>query len=417
MALRVGKNLAVLIGSHVVNRIAHLILLGIVGRLLGAEVLGGYAVSLAAAAVFLFATDLGLSPWLTREIAARSEGHDGVYARALGVKVAASGVALAGLLLLRLVLPYAPWVIDLSALLILAAVIESVAQMNNAVCRARERMELEATAATIQTTVVVGASVLLLGAGYPPVTLGYAAIAGALAEVAVTFVFVRRFVRVRVRFPKDLSTLHECGHYAVTSLNALAFFQFDVLLLSLVASQAEVGHFAAISRLLQGAGYVVLLAGSALVPTLTVAWSVGGREAFWSIGTRVLRSGFLVAAATAGLLLVSARLVMVGIYGPEFGPLSPLLQLASAYLFLRVLSETLATVLTASGRQSAAAASRLSGTAVMWLLIVLLAPSWATTGAVLALIAGEAIVFSAQAMSLRSRQLAPLAPTTSEVHH
>lgn len=408
--------MTVLIGSHVVNRIAHLILLGGVGRLMGAEVLGGYAVSLAAAAMFLFATDLGLSPWLAREIAARPQGHDDVYARALGVKVAASGIALAGLLLLRLVLPYAPWVIDLSALLILAAIIESVAQMNNAVCRAREQMELEATAATIQTTVVVGGSVLLLVGGYPPVTLGYAAIAGALAEVAVTFVFVRRFVRVRVRLPKDLSTLRECGHYAVTSLNALAFFQFDVLLLSLVASQAEVGHFAAISRLLQGAGYVALLAGSALVPTLTVAWTVGEREAFWPLGIRIIRGGFLVAAATAILLLVAARLVMVGIYGPEFGALSPLLQMASAYLFLRVLAETLATILTASGRQAVAAASRIGGTVVMWLLIVLLAPPWSTTGAVLALIAGEAIVFAAQAMNLRTLQLAPLAPSTTGAH-
>lgn len=414
IALRVGKNLAVLIGSHVVNRIAHLILLGVVGRLMGAEVLGGYAVSLAVAAIFLFATDLGLSPWLTREIAARPQDLDGVYARALGVKVAASGLALAGLLLIRLVLPYPPWVVDLSALLVLAALIESVSQMNNAVCRARERMELEAVAATIQTVVVVGGSIWLLGAGYPPVTLGYAAIAGALAEVVVTFIFVRRYVRVQIRLPRDLSTLRECGPYAVTSLNALAFFQFDVLLLSLVVSQAEVGRFAAISRLLQGAGYVTLLAGSAILPTLTVAWSISGREAFRAIGARIIRGGLLVAATTAILLLVSARVVMVGIYGPEFSQLSPVLQLGSAYLFLRVLAETLATVLTASGRQSVASASRLGGTVAMWLLLVLLAPSWATAGAVLALIAGEAIVFVAQAMSLRSHPVARMAPSTAE---
>jgi O-antigen/teichoic acid export membrane protein len=277
-------------------------------------------------------------------------------------------------------------------------------------------MELEAIAATVQTTVVVGGSIWLLGAGYPPVTLGYAAIAGALAEVAVTFVFVRRFVRVRIRLPRDVSTLRESGPYAVTSLNALAFFQLDVLLLSLVVSQAEVGRFAAISRLLQGAGYVVLLAGSAILPTLTVAWSLSGREAFRAIGTRIIRGGLFVAATTAILLLVSARVVMEGIYGTEFGPLSPVLQLGSAYLFLRVLAETLATVLTASGRQTVASASRLGGTAAMWLLLVLLAPTWATAGAVLALIAGEAIVFVAQAINLRSRQPVPLGASTSEAH-
>lgn len=49
-----------------------------------------------------------------------------------------------------------------------------------------------------------------------------------------------------------------------------------------------------------------------------------------------------------------------------------------------------------------ASASRLGGTVTMWLLLVLLAPSWATAGAVLALIAGEAIVFLAQAITLRA---------------
>ena len=45
--LLVGRNLSMLMGSHVLNRLLYVALVGVIGRRLGAEILGGYAIAVA----------------------------------------------------------------------------------------------------------------------------------------------------------------------------------------------------------------------------------------------------------------------------------------------------------------------------------------------------------------------------------
>lgn len=393
----VGKNLSMLLGSHVLNRLLYVVLVGMIGRWLGAEILGGYAIAVAVGSGFLFAADFGLSPLVTREVAARPAEADQVYARVAGAKLAATGMAALLLPLLLLILPYPAWVRELCAWMAVAALIESFSQLNNAVCRARQRMELEALAATTQAVVVVGGSTLVLVTGLPPVALGWVAVAGSLAELLVSQWLVRRLIRPAVHAPR-WSTVRAAGPYAIASLNAVAFFQAEILILSLLVNQEQVGEFAAAFRLLQGAGYLAILAGNSVLPALTIAHTAYSRERFRGAGTALLRTGLLASGATAALTWSLAGPVMVGVYGTSFAGLAQLLRLGAAYLFLKYLSEALSTLLVAAGRQAASARSRLFGAAISWVLIAFLAPRLGVSGAILAMVLSELVVALLQAL-------------------
>jgi len=387
----VVKNLGALLASHVVNRLLYLALVAGIARVLGAEALGGYALGTAVGAAVLFATDFGLSPRLTREIAADPAHADREYAETNGVKLAASLLAFASLPLLQAVLPYPPWVKELCLLMAIAAIIESFSQINNAVCRAKERMEFEAMGAGAQAFVAVAASFYILFSGKPPVLLGWAAIAGSTAELAVSALLARRFVPLGLRLPPRWATARLATPYAVSSLNAVAFFQADLIVISLIVNQAAVGDFASVSRLLQGGGYLPVLAGASLLPTLTIAFSDQDHAAFRRVAASALRASLLLGGAAALTLLFLARPIMETIYGAGFAALAPLLRLGGFYLLAKCLAETITALLVSAGEQSHAARIRVAGAFGSWLLILVLTQLLGLTGAVLALVLSEAL--------------------------
>lgn len=411
--LLVGRNLSMLMGSHVLNRLLYVALVGVIGRRLGAEILGGYAIAVAVGSGFLFVADFGLSPLLTREVAARPGDARRGYARAMGAKLAASGIALLVLPLLVALLPYQDWVRELCAWMALAALLESFSQLNNAVCRAKQRMELEAIAATTQAVVVVGGSTLALFAGLPPVALGWVAAAGSAAELVVSLVLVRRLVQPGIEFPPQWETVRAASPYAVSSLNAVAFFQAEILVLSFLMKQEQVGQFAAVFRLIQGAGYLAILAANSILPALTIAHTTYSRERFQRAGTSLLRAGLLASGAVAALTWSLAGPVMATVYGKAFAGLAPLLRLGAAYLFFKYLSETLSTLLVAAGRPVLIAVSRVLGAGLSWVLIGLMAPRLGVLGAVLALVTSELVVAVVQARRVgQFVQAEILVPTT-----
>lgn len=397
-----GKNIVALLLSHVVNRLLYLGLLGLIGRRLGAPGLGGFALASAFGTAFLFATDAGVSHWFTREVAAQPAQADRYYAAASGVKLCASLLALASLALLRTVLPFEPWVVHLCLLMAVAAVLESHSQLNNAVCRTRERMELETFAATTQALVVFGGSLWVLFSDQQPVMLGWAAIAGSTVELAVSAGFARRFVRLGVALPPLWSTMRAAAPYSVASLNAVSFFQVELLVLSLIAGQAAVGEFASVSRLLQGGGYLAVLAGAAILPTLAIAFGRRDLEAFGAIARSAILTSLLAGGAMAAIAVVAAEPVMTLMYGTDFARLAPLLRLGSLYLVLKCIAEALSTLVTASGGQTWSSGVRLVGAASTWVLVAVLTPALGMAGGVLALAAGEVVTGVGQALRVQS---------------
>jgi PST family polysaccharide transporter len=382
-----GRNFAVIAGAHAFARLANLLVFALVGRWLGAEALGSYAIASSIGLCFLLFADSGLAPRLVREGAARPGEADREYAESLGAKAVLLPLLALGIVAVY-VRPFASADPTLCALFAFSGSLESISALNNSVCRARGRFDLEALTISIQTLAFVSMAIAALYAGYPMTAIGWAAIASTAMEVAVSTACARRFVRPSVSLHHVARTLRSAVPYA-TIAAAIALTQLDVVILALVATPVDVGRYAAVSRLMRGGVYFVILAADVAIPSATLRFVSGDRARFWHTSASLVRL-VLAAAVPAGVLLaVSARFLIQLVYGPAFEPAYGLLQLGGFYLALKLCTVPFHTVLTVTGRQAARARSVGCTLVVSALTILSLGVRHGAAGAVIGLACGE----------------------------
>ncbi len=391
MLPRALRNFGALTGAQVASRVLNFVLLATVARTLGSEGAGGYATAISVALIFQLMSDAGLSPHLIREASANPNHGVRLFRESLALKCWLAVPTLIAIAASTLLLPYPAEVRQLIGLAGIAALIQSFGQIQEALLRSREAMHWESLGGLLQSAITVALAALFLGSGYSLVWIGVARIVGALAN----FAFVGRFVRADYGLAKPRSmtaSLRTALPYMATASMNLAYGQIDVLLLSLVLTQAQVGEYALISRIVLVAGAFASTGAAALLPTLARTFANEARSAF-----RRLAQGILAGAAAAGLV-ASAILAGLGgpvlllAYGGEFEPLVALFQLATGYITLRFLAASMGMVLTAAGRQSTRAFCIFLGLIATVVLVLALAPARGVEGAILALVGSEALL-------------------------
>jgi len=390
---KILMNMAFITGANLSGRVLSLLLHAVLARFFGPEGLGGYFTAAAVAVYFVFIVDFGLSPRLAREGAIGPGRLAEEYADALGLKLFTGGLAFLGLISVYFVLPYEDWVRELCVLLGCASIIRSFSYLNESVCRARERLDLEAVSGLTGAVSFVAFSMVLIVRGFPVYTVGFALIAANCLQLVISSILARRLVALGAHLPPRWSIGRAALPYATTSLTFLAFAQIDVLLISLIETQEFVGRYASLSRLLLVAGSVGALAGAALLPTLSRLYGSVKVERFRELVSESVRGVLLLSGFAMLGLIVVAKPLIVGIYGEAFADLSPMLQMGSVYLVFSLTVAVLGVILTAVGRQGDRARSMLIGLAVTVVLVLTLVPAFGILGAVAAM-AGSEFVFA-----------------------
>ncbi|MFQ5418671.1 MAG: oligosaccharide flippase family protein, partial [Myxococcota bacterium] len=357
----------------------------------------GYATANAVAGFFLIIADIGLAPRLVREASRDPACVRDVYARSMSVKTLTSLVVAGLLVALFLVLPYEPWVRNLTILLSVSWLIRSYTQMNHSVVRACERMELEAVSVLVQTGVFLLGALGCLYLGFSLVSLGWVAIAAAMVQLAVSTLIARRFTPIRIAAGTDWATLRDAAPYTATLLAFIAFAQSNVVILSLIATQALVGEFTSVSRILLLASVFPQLINLAVVPASSRVFGQDDAARFRRLTTASLRILLVLAGAAAVVLVVISKPLVRWIYGEELEPLFPYLQLGTLYLVFQFASGALGMTLTAAGRQASRARATVIALVATVFLVVTLTLQLGVQGAVLALVLGELALVVAEA--------------------
>jgi O-antigen/teichoic acid export membrane protein len=387
---RMTVNVGFVTAAYAVSRLLHLALVGLIGHLRGFEGVGYYAVATAIGAAFVFATDLGLSPRLTRILATRSPDGLQVASGSMGAKICMSLIAFPVLAFIPVVISLPMWAVHLCLLLLVASIFDSLSFLCYAVTDGYERVDSGAAGSLVQTLVWVGTAAALIVAGFSLTAIGWAAVAGSVAEFLFSLYAARRFLPITVARPR-MKDLYESLPFAVTSLTSFCVWQIDVVLVSIVASTSIAGEYASVSRLLLGIGFVPLLISSAMLPSVTISFMHDSAEVFRALITSALRMSFIISGALFLLLFCAGKQIMTLVYGYAFSHLYMPLAIGAIFIFFRFVSSALACALTASGRQKKRALSMIAGLALTCAAIFILFPLAGVAGGVLALIAGECV--------------------------
>ena len=305
---RVARNVLVRSVAEVVAKAASLAFFVVLARELGTEGYGEFMFALALTGALLLAAGFGTDELIARE-AAREHAHAPRYLADVATLKTATA---AGLLIVALAIVFAgDYSADarLATLLVgIGVALEVIAKSWQSIFQAYERLDLASACVILQrcVTAAVGIVILLAGGGL----VGAAAVfaAGSLLGLAAAEFGVRRILGVRRARPslaRGLRLLKLGVPIGVAGLLFTLLLRVDVMMLSFLGSNAEVGIYSAAFRLVEGCQFLSWIFGGAMLP-----WLARGS------GAASLRRGFMLGLKFEAAMLVPIALVFTCFAGP-----------------------------------------------------------------------------------------------------
>ena len=295
-------------------------------RNLGAENYGQYTAVLAFGAVFMIISDLGLSPYLVREIARLRDTPGGQEkAEILFSNVVSLRLVLS--LVTALITTGAAWLTGRPLIMLGAIALNSLGLFlysfqgtSEAVLSGYEYFGLTSFAKVMSqlTFVVGGALVLFLGLGY------YGLIIANIIGISVMSYLTWRGLRHRLRLRRSDFRVWPKLVRAALPFGIIGFalglsYKFDTVLLNVFRSDTETGYYSAAYNLIFSVALLSNVVNTALYPSLTRRASQGA-EGVLSIYERVLRYLLMISLPIAFGGWALADPIVRFLYSSDYGP-------------------------------------------------------------------------------------------------
>lgn len=397
------RNTAVLAAARMIERGGNLVLALLVSRQLGAGGLGMYATAIAYYGFVATAAESGTTNLLVREIAKERAQTNAYLVHSC---VMAGSVALLVTGVAWVVVPHLGYSNDLTRsleLIALALLPGTLNTIQEAVFVAHQRVEFETLATLGATLATIGASAYLLAEGHGVVSLVLAFVVARYAVTIVYFGLITRFIaRVRLRLSRSFSRrlLREIRPFAGSSLLAATFARPEIIFLSFVATEVQVGFYSAAIKVADVWAFIPSTTMINVFPFLSRAVHTGDPRA-QALQDQAIKYLLALGLPISVGLAVAARPIVHAFYGDGFGESVLLLRIMAANVAIYCLQSVLWRVLAARGRQDAVFRAQLV-TVVVRLAGGYALIAWiAATGAAVATVGAFALNTALLALQLR----------------
>jgi O-antigen/teichoic acid export membrane protein len=357
----IARNATVLGAARILERGSGLVLALLISRQIGVAGLGVYATATAYFSLIAIAASAGSTSLLIREIAKAPERTSDYVVHASIIAGALSGLVA---LVAWIVVPHAGYShqLETSLLLIVLAVVPGTLNtIQEAAFVAHQRVELETITTFVSTIVLLGTSAYLLTHGHGVISV---LVTFVIVEYGVTicyFVLINRFiVRLRLRFRRSfaLQLIRDIRAFAAMSLLAAIFARPEVIMLSLITSEVNVGLYVAALKIVDLWSFIPEVYMTNVFPVLSRSFHVrdGRAQRIQDVALTHLAA---VAIPLSVGICVAAGPIIEFFYGPGF---------EGSVLLLRILAVTVTAVsvwavlwrvLAAGGRQSSVLRSQI----------------------------------------------------------
>jgi O-antigen/teichoic acid export membrane protein len=378
-------------------------------RNLGAEAYGQYAAVLAFGAMFLFVADLGLSPYLVREVARLRDAPGGkleterLYATVVRLRLCLSVVAALLLIIAAWATGRPPVMVGAIALGTLGLMLYGVQGTSEAMLAGLERLDIASGAKVINQLVfvILGGLALVLGLGY------YGLIIANLVGIAAITYFcwkAVRLLRIQPRGPAtrpSISILRASIPFGIITFALGLSYKFDSVLLNITRSDAETGYYSAAYNLVFSAAVLSNVLNSSLYPSLTrkAATTNAGLDELYE---RVLRYLMIMAFPIATGIFVLADQLVTALYTDSYLPAIPALRVIIWAVPLMFASEFLGYLAVIQHRERRVATAIIASTGLNVGVNLILVPAFGLMAAAAVTVATETVLLAQYAWILRT---------------
>jgi O-antigen/teichoic acid export membrane protein len=347
------KNTAILSAAQILERVTGLLLAFFISRQLGAGGLGIYVTATAYFAVIAVAAQGGSTNLLVREIAKHPAKTNDYLVHA---SVLATGLSLVLMGLAWIVVPHlgqSPSLRSGLQLIVIAIVPGTLRTIQEAVFVAHQRVIFQTYATFVSSIVTVAVSLYLLRSGHGVVSLLATFVAIQYAVTISYFALIHRYI-VRLRPTFNLSfareLLREMRAFAGISVMAGIFARAEVVMLSLIASEAQVGLYSAALKIVDLWSFIPQTLMINVFPVLSRSFHLGDKRA-QKIQNLALKYLLAISLPLSIGLAVTADQIIRAFYGKGFGDSVLVLQILAANVTVISIWAVLWRMLAARGEQ------------------------------------------------------------------
>lgn len=389
---RIFKSTVTLSVSDAAQRAGSILLALAIARMSNAGGLGVYFTAVAYYGLIGIAAGLGAKSYVVREIA-KNLSKTGYYFIHLGVMGVLVSLLVVGLVLAAL--PYLGYSAELATgICVIAVAVPAgvVKTLQRAVFIAHQKVAFVAYTTMAVTAVNVGASVYLMVQGYGVVSLLAVLVVLEYVCVAVYFYLIHRYLAPlswRFRFAGGLKLLGEMKSFAALSILGALFNRPEVILISLLWSETEVGLYVAALKIVNLCHFLPEIYMTNVFPVLSRSYQESAQK-FRFIQDKSIKYLLIISLPlTVGTVVVAQPIIEL-LYGPGFGASVLPLQILVWALPIQALMAVLWRVLAARNQQNLDLRARVVSIVVRlgggYLLIASLASVGAAVGVVASLV-------------------------------
>ena len=404
-ASQIFRNTSVLAAARLFERGANLVIAFVISRRAGAAGLGLYATAIAYFQVIALAGEMGSTNLLTREIA-KDRSQTSSYV--VHASILAGGLSLAATAVAWFVIPHLGYSGELQAglmVIVLAVLPGTLNTIQEAAFVAHQRVELETLTTLVASLVLVVASTILLVQGHGVVSL---LVAFVVVEFVVTLVYFHLINRKicalhwEFQWERARALIREIRAFAGSSLIAGFCARPEVILLSMLGSEVQVGYYTAALKVVDLWQFLPQTFMINVFPVLSRSYHAndGRAEEIQHRSTTYLLAVGLPIAVGLG---ITAGPVITTLYGADFEPAVVVLRVLAATVVLFCLIGVLWRVLAARGEQALVLRVQVVSLVARLAAGCLLIAGFAANGAAAANLGGLAVFTLLLAAGVRRR--------------
>jgi len=410
-----ARNAFVLLIAQMVSTTLAVVLNAALGRALGTAQFGILFVATSMAGFAYVVAEWGQTQYVVREIAQDSRREGTLLGTTLGARVLVVAILAGATAATAWLLDYDAGTCGLAVFIVAGMLPFFLAQAISLVFRARERMEFDALAATVDRVITLGATLMALALGAGVVAAAAGVGVGGAAALGAAVLCLRRLGAPRLSASDEELRAMLWGGAAIVLTNIEGSVQpyVDAILLSKLSPPESVGVYGAARSFV----------GTLVAPSIIVSVAAYPRLSRAALGRDLLRRELrivmrpllgLAALAAVGTFLYAQPAVDL-VYGRDgFGPAGAVLRLLAPGLLLLFVDNMLALAVVAIDRPTplaVAVALKIAASAGLSLVLIPhFETAWHNGGMGLAIASGvsEVVVFVAAVLILPRGSLDPV---------
>ena len=369
---RAIKNTGIQAASQIVTWVLSWFLLILLPRYLGDSGFGKLFFAISYGGIFNVLINLGVNTFMIREVAIlhpspehspeesarRHAGLQALLSNALTLKLVLAAVVFLLQSALIYCLPYDAVTRQAVLIIGLGTCLGTIAQVLSGAFQGLESMFAPNLATIVEKTIVFGGCALLLGHGFGITSVCWVYTAAVIVNIALQLVLLRRQECFGFAWDRPLLRRIFVGGlpFLVWTIFGEIYIRIDVLMLSLMTSDAVVGWYGAATRLYGTFLFIPNILSTAIFP---VMMRMGGGDtadqATFSCASERLMNLLLFVAIpiSAGVIVIADPLVRLLYGGGMFQHAAPNLQILGFSILLVCVDMVLGTVLIAHGKEKA----------------------------------------------------------------